>query len=104
MKVNILSAIKDYKGENIKKNEKEDITWQDVVYTSLNNFAPGEQPTSEVKQKCYQITKKIYDSNEPDLTVSEIAFILERIEKIQMMPIICGKAKEFFDKKEEEKK
>jgi len=103
MKVNILSEIKDYKDKPLKASDgvkAENLTWRTIVFNALNTFTKDEQPTGEIKAKCYRITKKIYDSKTPDLTVDERAVVLERIDKIYSSPLICGKSKEFFDEKE----
>ena len=106
MKIRILDKILNYEGRPIKESgasDSPDITWRSVIFTALNNFAQDEKPTGEIKTKCYQITKKVFDSNEPDLTVDQRALVLERIEKIYSSPLIIGRSKEFFEEAKEEK-
>jgi len=84
MKIKVNEKILNYENKPLKVSQgsEDDLTWQVVIFTALNNFAQDEKPTAEVKAQCYQITKKVYDSNEPDLTVGERSLIIERIEKI----------------------
>ena len=98
MKIDITQTLKDYEGKPIKQKDQE-MTWRDVIFTALNNFAQDEKPTGDIKSKCYQITQKIFDKKEPDLTVDQRALIIERVEKIYQSPLICGRAKEFFEGK-----
>ena len=100
MKLNVLEPILDYDGKPVKISDKENLTWRKIIFNALNNISPEEkQIDSETKSRCYQITKKIYDSKDPDLTVNERALILERIDKAYNSPLVCGKAKEFFEEK-----
>ena len=106
MKFKVTDKILDYDGQAIKETEDQDLNWKRVIHTALNNSTRDEVLTAEIKEKCYQITTKVYKTNEPDLTVSEIAFVLERIGKIYTSPLIIGRSEEYFNKKtpEEEAK
>lgn len=103
MKIKITTPVTNYKNEIIKEKDEKGVeresTWRDVVFTALNNLGRDEQLTSESKQQCYQLTNKIYSNDEIDLTVEQVAFILGRIDKIYVSPMIVGKSKEFFDPK-----
>jgi len=96
MKVNITDTVKDYKGKSLKQG-KDKLIWRNVVFTALNNFAPDEKPTGQIKTKCFQISQKIFAKKDPDLTVDQRSFIIERIEKVYPSPLICGRAREFFE-------
>lgn len=113
MKIKILTPVVDYRGENVKqtdergikkkndKGEEVELTWRDVAFEALNGFTKDEQPTSETRQQCYQLTNKIFSNDEIDLTVVQMAFILDRVDKVYMYsPMICGRSKEFFELKE----
>ena len=112
MKVKVTDQILDYKGKPIldkDENEKDiPMTWRSIVFMSLQNFTRDEQqgqiPT-DTKIKCHIITERVFSSDEPDLTAEDRTFILDRIGKIIINPLIVGRAKDVFeDKKEEEKK
>jgi len=91
------------KREDLIKTAKTDLTWRVIIDIALNSVAKGEVSLpSEKRNHAYQITKKIYEQNEPDLTVEERAFILERIGKMYPSPLINGRAKEIFEEKKEE--
>ena len=100
MKLKIKTEVLDYEGKPIKVSDTENLVWRTVVFNALNSVVPNEVLTGEQKARCYRITQKIYDSNEPDLTVEERSFVLERIEKVFNSPLICGKSKEFFEEKQ----
>ncbi len=98
MKLKITEPVLSYEGKPIKDGTRE-INWRDVIYVALHNFQKDEIPTGEMKAKSYAITTKAYNASEIDLTVNEVAYVLERIDKIYSDPLICGRAKDFFDKK-----
>lgn len=98
MKVKVTEKVLGYEGKPVKDGEK-DLEWLQVFFIALNNFTQDEKPTSEVKSRCYQITKKLYDSNEPDLTVEERSFLIERVRKMFTSPLVCGRVEEFLEEK-----
>ena len=104
MKVKITEPILNYSVEPLldrdEKGKDVPLTWRALVFTALNSPARDEVLTAEQKNQAYQITTKVYASSEPDLTVGERAYILERINKIIQSPLACGRAKEFFEEKE----
>lgn len=99
MKVNVLGILLDYEGKPKSDGENQDLTWRSVFYNALNSIAPNEVQTAEEKQKSYQLTLKIYQHNEIDLTLDDQVFILKRVEKIYN-PLVCGRTAELFDNKE----
>ena len=108
MKIKVTETIKNYEGKELleKINDKEiPMTWKSIIFTALQNFTKEEQNSlsPDTKIKCHIITERVYSSDEPDLTVQERAFIIERINKIIISPLICGRAKEFFEEKKEDK-
>lgn len=84
---------------DLKKSLTDPMTWRDVFNTALNSQAKDEHLTSQDKSQCYQITKKCFATNEPDFTTKEAAFIIDRVEKIYIMPLIIGRVQELFDTK-----
>lgn len=109
MKIKITDPILDYEDKPISLTDENGLpikpekylVWRTVVYQALNNPKRDETLTAEDSDKSYQITTKVYRNNEPDLTVSELGYILERIDKVYMnSPLIRGKAHEFFNKPE----
>ena len=103
MRIKIKEPVVNYKGESAKNDDGSEFLWRDVFFGALNSYAPNEVMRCEDKPKCYQICKKVYDSDEPDLTVTETAFVLERIKKIYP-PLTCGRAEELFNQPKEDKK
>lgn len=99
MKINVLTTIKDYNNKDILNEGNKPIVWRDIVFQALNSFIQDEHPTNEIKYQCFSITQKVFASEEVELEIADIALILERITKIMTSPLICGRAKEFFDRK-----
>ncbi len=98
MKFKITDPIMSYEGTPVQDNGK-DLDWKQIFFVSLNNFTSEEKPTNEIKAKCFQLTKKIYDSNEPDFTMDERSFLMERVRKLYSAPIIFGRIEEFLEGK-----
>lgn len=80
--------------------DREPFTYRVVINNALNSITQeGDRPevlSATDKAKCYEITKKIFSSKEPDLTDDQITFIIQRVEKVYLLPIICGRIREFF--------
>lgn len=128
MKIKVTDIILDYEGkpakstnsaiifetlltklfDKLSKNEsiiKEDLQvdspnliWREAIFVALNSMDQQEQMTTEQKTKSYQIITKAYATNEPDFTVEERAYIIERIGKFYS-PLVYGRAKEIFEEK-----
>ena len=102
MTIDVTKQVLDYEGKPVKETNLDDspvLTWRSVFFTALNNFTKDEQPTGELKTKCYQITQKIFASKDADLTVEQRALILERVKKIFTSPLICGRVEELLEEK-----
>jgi hypothetical protein len=102
MKYDLRTKILSYDGKPLKESGEE-LTLSTVCLVALNNFSRDETPTAEVKSKCFQISCKISNTKEPDLTIPEVSLILERVDKVYSSPIVCGRVKEFFEKDKEDK-
>lgn len=103
MKINLKAGILDYEGKPIKiggdevpEEEKEILTYFDVFVNALNGILPGEPVTGEIKNKIFQITKKIYANKEPNLTPDQCILIKERVGKAYA-PVIVGRVNELID-------
>lgn len=84
-----------------KEIDREPFNFRQVINFSLNSIHVGEDGKNEImsagdKAKAYEITKKVFASKEPDFTEDQITFIIDRVDKIYLLPIICGRVKEFF--------
>ena len=102
MKLKVTEKILDYDNKPVINLDQQgkpngNLTWRQVVFTSLNSIGldPQEKASEEDKMKAYAITKKAFDNVEPDFTVEEIAFILRNIKKVYN-PLVCGRAEEVF--------
>lgn len=92
----------DYGGKPVKDGEK-DATWRTVISSILNATLPDEQLSGGGKGRCYLLTLKAFNSENPDYTLEERAFILERIKKLWGPPVV-GRAMEFFEEGKEDPK
>lgn len=107
MKINIAEKVLNYEGKPLelpkeegKENEETKfLTWKDVIFRSINSVLQDEPlQTAEVKMKIHQINLKLFGNNEPDFTVTERSFILERIDKIEGAMVV-GFAHDYFEEK-----
>lgn len=98
MKIKIKEPILDYEGKEIKQPpEDKTLTFFDVFINSLNSQMNGEPPLpAETKNKIYQISKKIYASDEPNFTPDQLLLIKERVGKAYA-PMVYGKVCEIID-------
>lgn len=97
MKVKVTEVIKNYDGTDLKMDDKP-LTWRGAINISLNNFQDHERPNAETKVRCFQLTMLCQTNDEPDLSITDKAFILDRIALIMNSPLIYGRALEFFEK------
>lgn len=107
MKINVLGVIKDYQGKDLTENKegkKEPVTVRDVFEAAINSLKINQdtkQPellTAEVRNKIYQINLKLYAKDDPDLTVTELAFIKERADiGFANNPLIYGRICEIIE-------
>ena len=106
MTASLIEAIKiQSKEEVLKQLEKtlqEPLTFRDVFNTSLNTLAKDENLSAQNKSKCYEITKKCFATSEPDFTQSQITFLIDRVEKVYVLPLVIGRVKEIFEIKNTE--
>lgn len=78
----MLEEIKSYEGKPVPNAQEKNTTVRELITIALNNPVPNEVLTAEKKVKVYQISLKIWEKNEVDLTVDDRAFIKERAGKI----------------------
>lgn len=108
MKIKLTDELTDYEGKPLtvpddeNTGAKKSVTFFDVFINALNSQLQGEILTSEKKNQIYQISKKIYNSNEPNLTPEQLATIKERVGKIYA-PLVYGKVCDRIDGVEETK-
>lgn len=81
--------------------ERDPLTIKVVVSHALNSIGKNENGGNEVlsaadRHKCYEITTKLFNAKEPDFTEDQVRFIIDRVEKIWLAPIIIGRVNEFF--------
>jgi hypothetical protein len=105
MKIKVTEKITDYENKPVQNIDQQGnptgtLTWRQVIFTALNAMEsdPNKQMPEEDKMKAYQITKKAFDSEEPDFNIEEAAFILKNIKRVYS-PLICGRAEEVFENK-----
>lgn len=103
MKIDAKQVIKNYEGEDLLlDNEGTKATLRAVLVRSANSVEQGEVMTAEDKSKAYQISNKLYASDEPNLTIDDMAFLKERVYKF-FTPIVCGRVEEIFEGEAEKK-
>jgi len=102
MKVNVLQPLKDYQGKplmedsgELDKNKKpimKSILMRSIILSALN-YTPkdGKQDSAEEKMATYQLSLKIWTSNEIDLTSEQISKIKANLA-IMFAPLVAGQA------------
>lgn len=98
MKFKITEPIMNYEGKPFMENEKP-VTYRAIFNLALNSFQQDEKPTAEEKAQAFQLTMKIFSSNEIDLTVEERALIQKRVDMNYNYPLFIGRTKEFLGDK-----
>ena len=100
MKIKVTQSVLDYEGKpQISGEGGKELTWRSVITTALNTTIKDESMTGADKARAYLITVKIHSTEEPDLDLGERSFVLDRIEKVFISPLVYGRAKEFFEEK-----
>lgn len=103
MKIKTKVEILNYESQKIIETENASpLTFFTVFVTSLNSVFNNEIMPAEMKGKIYQITKKLYASNEPDFTPDQIAVLKERVGKC-FSPMVYGRVCDLFDGVEQPK-
>ena len=103
MKYKVTETICDYDGKPLKV-EKDDLTWRTVIHTALNSkLTEDAQLPKEKVMLCYDMTRRAFEHEEVEFSVSEVAFLLDRILKTYNK-IVVGRAEDYFNKKNEIKK
>lgn len=95
MRINVTQTITGYEGEELKEGEKA-ITYRAVFYQALNAQLPDETLTAEQKAQIYQLTTKLFKSNDVNIGVTEAALIKERVGKAYG-PLIYGRVCDLLD-------
>lgn len=99
MKINTEKTLKTLDGENIKRDNNQDVLVKDVILNSLLANFPDEQNLSgEEKVKRYALATKVHQNTDPDLSIEELAMIKKLVGKMytalivgQMWEILEGK-------------
>lgn len=87
--------------ENPTHTRRKEITLRDVCVAALTSGFEGEaRMTAPVKLELYLLSVKIFQNDEVDLTVEEIALVKKRIGII-CPPLIVGRAYELLEKTNE---
>lgn len=101
MKYKVTEQILDYEGKPLKEGDK-DLNWRTVIHIALNSKIAGDEnlPKDKIIQ-CYDMTTRAFKSDEVEYSISEVAFLLDRILKTYNK-IVVGRAEEFFNKKNDQ--
>lgn len=104
MKIKVLETLKDYENNEVTDKDSNGnvfgITIRKCIFLALNNPAKDENMDSGTKEKCYDLTKRAYDSIEPEFSTEELAFIADRIGKVIVSPLLVGRFKEIINEKQ----
>jgi hypothetical protein len=114
MKIDIRQPILDYQGEPITESQPDPEDAKKVIQipkplreyfsTALNNAVPNETMTGDDKTKAYEISTKLFAHNEPNLTSEQITFLKDRILKVFINPLVCGRLIDILEQNDEREK
>lgn len=97
MRIKLKQPVLNYENKPLTaQNSSETMNFFDVFINALNGQLPNDILTAEVKNRIYQISKKIYKSDEPNFTTEELSLIKERVGKIYA-PMIYGRVCDLID-------
>lgn len=102
MKIDVTQVLIDYEGKELKSKDKP-YTLRDALAIALNSNLPNELQTAEDKNKSYQLSRKIYDNKEVDLTLDDRSFLKEKAGKYLNI-LVQGRVWDILEDKPEPKK
>lgn len=82
MKVDVTVILKNYEGKDLTGADESPFTIRDAIVTALNNTQPNEVLPAEAKNKIYQLSGKLFGTDQVKLTLDDRSFIKERSGKI----------------------
>lgn len=100
MKIVVTNFLKDYQGKPIlQQGGKGKLDLRTVISTAINTLgAPNEKPMSaEDKNKAFQISIKVWQKKEIDLTLDDRKFIKDKVGAVYN-PLIYGRVCEILEK------
>ena len=100
MKIKVTQVLKDYEDKPILQNGKP-LTFRDMVSTALNAVQLREEKdlTPEDKNMAFQLSIKLWASEEVDFSIEELAFAKKRCEAVLLSPLVLGRVCEIFKEK-----
>jgi len=94
MKVKPSQEILFYDGNPLKDSEGKVILLKDLVVNSVNSV--DKEEGGDDKVKAFEISLKMYSSQEVELTIEERSYILKKAEKT-LVPIAYGRLKQILE-------
>lgn len=95
-KFKIVEMVPSYKkGQYIKDQNGELLTWRDILIDQLNSPKNTDQMSTQEKLNVFSLSEKINSFDEVDLDAKEITLIHNTLEKVGT-PLLMGRAKEYF--------
>ena len=88
IELKVTEPVNNYDGSPLKEGERE-LLVRDFVQIALNQFAPGEQPSGDEKERSFRLTMQAYRDDVLSLSIEDAAFLKERAGKI-LSPIAYG--------------
>ena len=89
MKINVLQPLNDYEGKPLIENKKP-VLLRSVIISALNfTSKEAKQPTAEEKMELYQLSVKVWNTDEVDLTSEQISMIKKNTAEM-FAPLVAG--------------
>jgi hypothetical protein len=102
MRVKVTDQLTDYEGRKLVDGT-EPVTFRRVFVTALNTFADNDRPNPQQMALIYNLSSRLYEGSEVELTLEEAALIKERVGKA-FNPLVYGRTVDLLEGKSAPKK
>lgn len=102
MRIDLRKNILDYEGRALPGQNGKPEVLRNIFATSLNTVVDGEVLTTEIKNRMYELTTKLYAHKEVDLTIDERKLIKDRVALLYG-PLVFGRVSDILENDEREK-
>lgn len=94
MKVKPSQEILSYDNKPLKDSQERVVLLKDLIVNSVNT--PEEGDSGEDKVKAFEISLKMYSTEDVELSIEERSFILKKAEK-SLVPLAYGRLKQILE-------
>ncbi len=98
MKINVTKQLMQVDGKNpIKHSDGEVATFRSIVGEVMSNRVPDDPRELKFSLQCFEIGKRIFESETAELSIKELGFIQERVAKFGYSHFVVGRINEVIE-------